>query len=296
VGLVPPPEDLVSPDGSSTYWEHRKLVRQALRADPNTLELLFVPSVRASDPIGEWILEARDAFVSQEIYGSFGRYAVSQLKKLSQSLRLAEHRSTVLEWLREEPTPTLDEVARRLARVSVEDAPTERDRELRAKEYVKQLYRSMHDQGLLPAREFTALIDFARGQTGSFELPRELRPKNAYNLLRLIRGAVDWLVEGSPRFVANGAFRDRLLAIKRGEVPLDEVIREAESFAGELEAARQRSPLRRGPDLARADALLRRIGEEVARRWSDQVPGPFGSEAPPPPEPKAIAPEEDEQP
>ena len=51
-GLVEPPLDLVSEDGSATYWEVDKGLRQALRADPNTLELLFVSTVRAVDPIG----------------------------------------------------------------------------------------------------------------------------------------------------------------------------------------------------------------------------------------------------
>src|SRR5690606_255702 len=106
-GLDAPPTELTSPDASTTYWEIDKLVRQALRADPNTLETLFVPGARAQDPMGEWILDARDAFVSAEIYGSFGRYATSQLKKLRQAKRLAEHRHAVLGWLRERPATTL---------------------------------------------------------------------------------------------------------------------------------------------------------------------------------------------
>jgi hypothetical protein len=94
--------------------------------------------------------------------------------------------------------------------------------------------------------------------------------------------------------VATGEFKERLLAIKRGEVPLDQVISEAESLAGELESARQRSPLPRGPDLVRADALLRKVGEEVARRWTEKVPGVFGSDAPVPPDPSGVP--EDDQP
>jgi hypothetical protein len=92
VGLLEPPRDLVSADGSSTYWEVRKAIEQGLRADPNTLELLFLPGVRAVDPIGDWLLAERAAFVSREIFGSFGRYAVSQLRKLTRSYKLAEHR------------------------------------------------------------------------------------------------------------------------------------------------------------------------------------------------------------
>src|SRR5205085_2190937 len=60
VGLFDPPEDLVSADGSQTFWETRKGIRQALRADPNTLELLFLPGTKPSDPIGQWILDERE--------------------------------------------------------------------------------------------------------------------------------------------------------------------------------------------------------------------------------------------
>jgi hypothetical protein len=283
VGLVEPPSDLVSADGSTTYWETGKAARQGLRADPNTLELLFADSIEVKDPIGEWFLEARDAFVSADIYGSFGRYALSQLKKLSHSLRLAKHRDVVFGWLRERPTPTLDEVAHRLADIDERSAPSRADAELASKEYVKQLYRSLFDQGLLAGRDFDALVDFASRATERLELPRELRPKNAYNLLRLIDAARRWLETGRPTWVVEGPFRDRLLAIKEGKVDLEDVLREAEAMTPALEAARQSTSLPGRPDVARVDGLLRRVGDEVAKRWVNQIPGPFGAAAPTPP-------------
>jgi RNA repair pathway DNA polymerase beta family len=284
LGLVAPPEDLVREDGSATYWAYGKAIRQALRADPNTLEALFVPAAVATDPIGEWILDARDAFVSTEIYGSFGRYALGQLRRLEQGQRLAEHRTTVLEWLRLDPTLTLDAVAEKLARLSPRAAPTEADAVHQAKQYVKQLYRSLFDQGLLEAAELRALAKLACEAPPTLELPRELRPKNAYNLLRLIATATGWLREGTPTFEMEGALKRRLLAIKHGNVPISEVLVEAEAMTPELEAARDASRLPARSDIARADALVRRIGEEVARRWTERSPGPFGAQAPAPPE------------
>ncbi|HET9594061.1 MAG TPA: nucleotidyltransferase domain-containing protein, partial [Anaeromyxobacteraceae bacterium] len=195
-GLLAPPETLTSADGSTTCWEHRKAIHQAIRADPNTLELLFVPTVHATDVIGEWILDERDAFASADLFGSFGRYAVSQLGKLARSARLAEHRGLVLDWLEAEPPPDLDEVARRLAAISPRKHASEADALLASKEYVKQLYRSLFDQGLLDANEFSALVRHARGGGAQPEPARELRPKNAYNLLRLIHVASDWLRTG----------------------------------------------------------------------------------------------------
>lgn len=283
-GLVAAPEDLVSTDGSATYWATGKAARQALRADPNTLEMLFLPGATPLDPIGEWMLEVRDAFVSTEIYGTFGRYALGQLRRLEQGLRLAQHRTVVLDWLREDPELTLDALAMKLADASTRAAPTEADRVHQAKQYIKQLYRSMHDQGLLDANEFVALVRFARDKAADFALPRELRPKNAYNLVRLIATATRWLREGTPTFEMDGPLRTRLLAIKRGEVALADVLAEADAMAPALEAARDASTLPRRPDVARIDAVLRRIGEELARRWVTGAEGPFGKNAPPAPE------------
>jgi hypothetical protein len=284
LGLGEPPRDLVSTDGSATYWEVGKAVRQALRADPNTLELLFVPTAQASDPMGEWLLAERDAFVSAEIYGSFGRYALSQLKRLVQSRRLAEHRAAVLGWLKEDPAPTLDQVAQRLAQASPRLAPTEADRILQAKDYVKQLYRSLYDQGLLENRDFPSLVRFAREAAPELDMPRDLRPKNAYNLVRLIGTAIGWLRTGAPTFEATGAFRDLLVSIKKGQISLDETLREAEARARELEEARKETKLPAHPDVSRADALLCRIGTETARRALAGEPGPFGRDAPARPE------------
>lgn len=281
-GLVEPPQDLVREDGSATYWEIGKALRQALRADPNTLEMLFLPGVVALDPIGAWVLEAREAFVSREIHATFGRYAVAQLRRLEQSQRLARHRADVLGWLREADL-TLDEVALRLAARSPRAAPTVADGVLAAKESIKQLYRSLHDQGLIEAKSFDALVRFARGPAATLDLPRELRPKNAYNLLRLVWTATEWLRTGVPTFTPGPPLRDRLLAIKRGEVALDVVLAEAEAMTGDLRAAFERSPLPEAPDVPRIDGLLRRLRSELARRALDDVAGPFGRDAPPPP-------------
>ncbi len=281
-GLAQRCEDLVGLDGSASYWEVEKTVRQALRADPNTLEMLFVDSARANDEMGEWLLAERDAFVSRDIYGSFARYAVSQLRRLEQSARLAEHRVIVLAWLEREPSLSLDEVAMRLAAAT---GLASGDDHHRAKEYVKQLYRSLHDQALLPACDFASLVAFASSHRATFELPRELRPKNAYNLLRLLYLAHDWLVDGAPRFRASGARRERLFAIKRSEVALSDVLSEAEAMLPGLEAARLVTKLPERPDIARADRLLSRVRLEAARRSVTAEPGPWGREAPPAPEP-----------
>ncbi len=286
LGLGDPPTELVSLDGSQTFWELGKTVAQGLRADPNTLEMLHVESAHAIDEVGQWLLDAKDAFVSSAIYGSFGRYALGQFARLRQSLRLAEHRELLFEWLKVEPSLDLDRAAERLAAAARVEAPTPEGAFLRAKEYIKQLYSSLFDRGLLAERDYaslTALAASADRAALTVETPRELRPKNAYNLLRLIESATVWLTTGAPRFAVAEPLRSELLAIKRGEVELAAVIERADELAAGLEEARRNTVLPAKPDLAVIDAVLARIRGEVSRRFVDNQPGPFGADAEPRP-------------
>ena len=281
-GLVDPPLDLLSTDGSTIRWEAGKAVRQALRADPNTLEMLFTAPV-ARDVMGEWLIEIRDAFVSTEIYGSFGRYALSQLERLEHNQRLADHRTQVLAWLRAEPDLDLDRTASRLAAAAQVAAPSEGDAHRRARDYIKQLYRSMYDQGVLATADWAGLVAFARATDHEFEPPRDLRPKNAYNLIRLLDVAIRWLTTGRPELRVGDELRDELRAIKHGEVAMADVVARARVMTPALEAARANSPLPRHADLARIEPVLRRIRDEAARRWLARAPGPWGTDAPEPP-------------
>jgi|HubBroStandDraft_6_1064221.scaffolds.fasta_scaffold121439_2 hypothetical protein len=280
VGLVDPPLDLVSADGSHTYWEIGKAIRQALRADPNTLEMLFAAPVTV-DSLGAPLVAMRDGFLSQEIYGSFGRYALSQLDRLEHNQRLAEHRATVLGWLHDDPALGLDAAADRLVDAAHVDAPTRGDAILRARDYLKQLYRSLYDQGVIPANDWASLRVAARGDLA---LPRDLRPKNAYNLVRLLDLAIRWLRGEPPDVRASDELRPMLLAIKAGEVAMTDVMAHARTLTPALEAAREASPLPRHPDVARADRVLRDARLEATRRWLERVDGQWGIAAPTPPE------------
>jgi hypothetical protein len=279
-GLVDPTLDLTSVDGSSSYWEIGKAIRQALRADPNTLEMLFA-SPTIVDPIGAGLVEIRHTFLSHEIYGAFGRYALSQLDRLEHNQRLAEHRVTIIGWLRDDPALELGAAAERLVDAARIEAPTRADAVARARDYIKQLYRSMYDQGVIAANDWASLRAVAATE---LELPRDLRPKNAYNLIRLLDVAIRWLGGEPPSVRVSDALRPTLLAIKRGEVPMPDVMALARELTPKLEAAREASPLPRHADVALAERVLRAAREEAARRSLEKIPGPWGADAPAPPE------------
>jgi hypothetical protein len=81
----------------------------------------------------------------------------------------------------------------------------------------------------------------------------------------------------------RGAFREQLLAIKRGQVALSEIAQHADAMGHELEHAHAATRLPARPNVAAADAVLRRIQLELAKRSIDGAAGPFGLAAAEPP-------------
>lgn len=269
--LFDAPDEIHDDGAQEAYWEIAKLLRQALRADPNTLETLWSPLVREQTPLGRRLVDERDRFSSMHVLGSFGRYAQSQLKKLERSLA----RRAALAAL-------LDDVA--AGRVDTEAAARRR---LPPDEDLHALVRSLFDRGLLTAASFSALVEAVATLGPARLVPEEVRPKNAYNLVRLLHSCVHWLQHGTPLITVAEPLKSELLAIKRGEVSLEHTLARAAEVAGAVdEAARTCSCLPESPDFAAADSLLREARRQAAR----VAFGAPATEAPTVPGPAAVTP------
>jgi predicted nucleotidyltransferase len=81
------PEQLENKETEECYWELRKFLILALKANPNILECLFTPLVEYSDKLAEELLSKRRMFLSKLIYQTYNGYVMSQFKKLEQDLR-----------------------------------------------------------------------------------------------------------------------------------------------------------------------------------------------------------------
>ena len=60
----------------------------------------------------------------------------------------------VIGWLRDDPALEFDAAAERLAREARIQAPTGADAVVRARDYLKQLYRSMYDEVVIAANDW----------------------------------------------------------------------------------------------------------------------------------------------
>ena len=133
------PDQIDRAGADETYWEIRKFLIMALKANPNVLECLYTPIVELCRPPA--LVAERSRFLSKMIYQTYNGYVISQFKKLEQDLRTVG----------------------------------------------------------------------------------EIRWKHAMHLIRLQYAGIGGLADGEVPVRVDEAHRERLLAIKRGEVPWEEI-------------------------------------------------------------------------
>ena len=81
------PEQLEFHETQETYWEVRKFIVLALKANPNVLECLYSPLVEKATPLAEELLTNRDRFLSKLLYQTFNGYVMSQFRKMQADIR-----------------------------------------------------------------------------------------------------------------------------------------------------------------------------------------------------------------
>lgn len=167
------PEQLEDRERDECYWELRKFVVLALKANPNILECLYSPIVEHMTDLGQELRDMRRLFLSRLVYQTYNGYALGQFKKMEQDLR-------------------------------------------------------------------------NRG---------DIKMKHAMHLVRLLLSGIHALEHGEIP-VDAGPWRDRLLAIRRGQTPWDEVNAWRLELHRRFEEAYARTRLPERPDYAAANAFL----------------------------------------
>ncbi len=167
------PEQIENKETDEVYWELRKFLILALKANPNILECLYTPIVEMATPLALELLDIREAFLSKLVYQTYNGYVISQFKKLEQDLR-------------------------------------------------------------------------THG---------EIRWKHAMHLIRLLLSGITALRECYVP-VSVEEYRDRLLAIRCGEVPWEKIDAWRLELHMQLNDAYEKTPLPDRPDYVRANAFL----------------------------------------
>lgn len=185
------PEQLENAENQECYWELKKFIDLALRANPNVLECLYTPLIEHATPLAHELLAMRQAFLSRLAYQTFNGYVLSQFKKLEQDLR-------------------------------------------------------------------------AKGA---------IRWKHVMHMMRLLLSGITLLRDGELP-VEVGAHRERLLAIREGQVAWDEVESWRHQLHQELDEAYRATALPPRPDYEAANAFLIRARQN-APRLQPPIPRPL---------------------
>ena len=82
------PERLENDATQETYWELRKFLILALKANPNILECLYSPLVETVTPLAAELIAMRESFLSRLVYQTYNGYVMSQFKKLEPEFEL----------------------------------------------------------------------------------------------------------------------------------------------------------------------------------------------------------------
>jgi hypothetical protein len=77
------PEQLQDEAAQACFWELRKLLTLALKANPNALECLYSPLIEVATEAGHELLSIRSAFLSKVLYATYNGYALSQFKRMN---------------------------------------------------------------------------------------------------------------------------------------------------------------------------------------------------------------------
>jgi uncharacterized protein len=81
------PDQLECDETQEHYWELRRFLVLALKANPNVLECLYSPLVEKATPLAEELLAMRSIFLSRLVYQTYNGYVMSQFKKMQTDIR-----------------------------------------------------------------------------------------------------------------------------------------------------------------------------------------------------------------
>jgi len=251
----------LSPD--HVRYELRKLLRLVAKANPTVLEVLFTEPEdhRVITPWGERLLAERERFLTKRVAGSFGGYAMQQLR------RIETHRRWLLHPPKEEPTREAfglperkpiprDQLGAAEALIERGEAPALSDSFLEVLAREKR-YRSARKQW----DQFRHWQKARNPDRAALEAAHGYDTKHAMHLIRLQRMAVEILETG--KVIVRRPDRESLLRVRHGALAYDALIEEARGNVERIRAAAERSTLPEEPDEEAIEALGAAIIEEV---------------------------------
>jgi len=265
-----------------------RFVQLVLHGNPNLTEILFCKNPIVEDPLFTPLKDNYARLVSDTVYDSFTGFAISQKKKLEyKSLRFGQLKAA-LEYLEKNHAGAVTDPAAMMTE-TLAGWLNEHLKEYKGR---KNNRESFHEG--LPVKTVYEKIKEEyekygwRVKTESFEtLGYDV--KFASHAIRLFHEGERLLRTGALEFPLTGKARDDIMAVKRGEVSLEDFYRLCDEYEELNHRSREKSVLARKPDWKWANAYLvdtledsvyRARLEKAHREAPSPSPGPLLSALP----------------
>lgn len=262
--------DQMEPTRERVLYEVRKFFRLAAACNPSMIEILFTDAADHVfvSPEGQTMLDRRHEFLSRLAGDSFGRYGLAQLR------RIRTHRR----WLLSPPAAKPERAEFGLPERST--IPRDEQGAVEAMLGDGRLAESQLPSGFLDLldrerryraslREWQQFQEWQRNRNpGRAELERRYGydTKHAMHLLRLLRMAVEILSTG--RVFVRRPDADDLLAVRRGALPFDDLLAQADALGARIEELAETSALPARPDEETLNRLCASLVGQVHRGTS----------------------------
>jgi predicted nucleotidyltransferase len=235
----------------------RKFISLCVNCNPNVIEILGTreQDVIYANDIGRLIRNHASLFLSKKAYRSFAGYAAAQLRRIQNAMAHDSYSEADKELHIKKSLEAMMlslESQYELAGGAIAFDIKEEDSH-------SELYTSVHVDGM-PLRRFLAVNNAMTNMLRNYDKLNNRNKKkdaahlqkHAMHLIRLFLTGKD-ILEGRGIHTYREKERPMLLAIRNGEIPLNEVFRMAEEGEEQLKQAYQESELPDSPDM---DAIL----------------------------------------
>lgn len=255
------------PADAVIYGLH-KFVKLAFDCNPNIIETLFTDPIHIlyCSRLGNMLLENRKLFLTKKAKFTFGGYAFTQMKRLTNKLPMEETKSRQLKLEQKENHLKVRaiKIQHRLTQLFLLESLNHED--------IKEIWELRNENDTINRRlaaigEERAEIDRLMGggnhnhhgsHAGLIE-QYGYDVKHAMHLIRLLHMGLEILTEGECRVLRPD--NNYLLAICYGEYTLDQIQQEAEKLFRLLDEAYANSKLCDTPDVDKVNQLLMDITE-----------------------------------
>lgn len=250
LGLSPFEQYIRTKGVDVTFYGLQKFCKLALKANPNILEMLFVPedAILEIDEHGKRLIENRDLFLSTKVVHTYSGYAFSQLK------RIEGHRR----WLLNPPIePALGQFAGHLVEGQARFPDQQRKQDYKAALREWTQYKTWRENRN-PAR-------------ADLEEKYGYDTKHAAHLVRLLCQARMILVhpdEFSPRLRGHDLMQ--VQDVLRGAWQYEELVGWARATEEMIKRLADKSPLPKKPPFKKVEAMVMEMLREYVEGQNDR--------------------------